>query len=105
MKLKWLLGVVALTHVLVHPVAHMWLPAGGAPPEAQPLTSYPASAPESASLGPCLGCRTGSDLVAPRVTSLPVPLRAFEEKLTLAPLRLASGRFRLQVPARAPPLA
>lgn len=105
MRAKSLLGVLVLVHVLVHPVAHALFPVGAAAPQVEPFSPNSRSTLESVSLGPCLGCRTGSSLIAAPAVSLPAPLpTAWEKTSPPASDQVFLQRF-LEVPARAPPSA
>lgn len=105
LKFKSLICALLLLHLLAHPVLH-----GLAAPDrtAQQFNQLPGEQDHSSSRDsriPCLGCRTGQELVTAPLTDGHVTLCEMGEAAHLSPLDPCMPPSRATSPVRAPPQA
>lgn len=105
MRPRSLLAILLFLHVLAHPAVHDLPSLGPASPqiEQRPDSDEPSVVPGS--LGPCLGCRTASSLLAAPVGVASVPVTSHWEKLSVSTDSHRSLPPSTNRPARAPPLS
>lgn len=103
MKLKTLLAVAILAHLLVHPGVHAGLARAGSSPQAQPPPSFAQTVAQMAKSLPCPACLAHRSLLALPVVATTTPLE-WESVGLLTQASLLSFSLCSR-PARAPPLA